>query len=85
MSPQDAMMHLKNMHNGAGAGGDPFKEGPYPKGKNPSVSSGGAKSEMSLEGSKSQFVALTLISYNLIRSIWKLLLSMGPKTLSNAL
>ena len=47
MSPQDAMMHLKNMHNGAGAGGDPFKEGPYPKGKNPSVSSGGAKSEMS--------------------------------------
>ena len=35
MSPQDAMMHLKNMHNGAGAGGDPFKEGPYPKGKNP--------------------------------------------------
>jgi len=36
MSPQDAMMHLKNMHNGAhaqaGAGvSDPYKDGPFPK------------------------------------------------------
>ena len=31
MSPQDAMMHLKNMHNGAA---DPYKDGPFPKGKN---------------------------------------------------
>merc|ERR1719510_620528 len=28
MSPQDAMMHLKNMHNGAA---DPYKDGPFPK------------------------------------------------------
>lgn len=36
MSPQDAMMHLKNMHNGAGAAAasaDPYKDGPFPKGK----------------------------------------------------
>ena len=38
MSPQDAMMHLKNMHNGAhaqaGAGvSDPYKDGPFPKGR----------------------------------------------------
>lgn len=35
MSPQDAMMQLKNMHNGANAAGvsDPFKDGPFPKGK----------------------------------------------------
>ena len=38
MSPQDAMMHLKNMHNGAnagGVGGDPYKAdgSPFPKGK----------------------------------------------------
>ena len=37
MSPQDAMMHLKNMHNGANAGGvaDPYKAdgSPFPKGK----------------------------------------------------
>ena len=34
MSPQDAMMHLKNMHNGANAGvSDPYKDGPFPKGK----------------------------------------------------
>lgn len=29
MSPQDAMLHLKSIHNG----GDPYKDGPYPKGK----------------------------------------------------
>jgi len=34
MSPQDAMMHLKNMHNGANAAAgltEPYKDGPYPK------------------------------------------------------
>ena len=34
MSPQDAMMHLKNMHNGAA---DPYKDGPFPKGKNSKI------------------------------------------------
>ena len=42
MSPQDAMMHLKNMQNGASVAAaaaagvtDPYKDGPFPKGKSP--------------------------------------------------
>ena len=64
MSPQDAMMHLKNMHNGAGAGGDPFKEGPYPKGKKPPCQVVGPNLKCHLKGQKVKLL-LSLRKVNL--------------------
>ncbi|TRY73892.1 hypothetical protein TCAL_07775 [Tigriopus californicus] len=58
MSPQDAMLHLKSIHNG----GDPYKDGPYPKeprlDKNPFGNGFGPHGHPGLNPMAAQFMAL---------------------------
>eukprot|EP00095_Tigriopus_kingsejongensis_P011496 maker-scaffold56_size446035-snap-gene-2.12 protein:Tk11496 transcript:maker-scaffold56_size446035-snap-gene-2.12-mRNA-1 annotation:"dachshund " len=58
MSPQDAMLHLKSIHNGS----DPYKDGPFPKeprlDKNPFGNGFGPHGHHGLNPMAAQFMAL---------------------------